>query len=258
VNVDRHQLDVFQREVVSPVRLECERQGVAHLGDMVIRDAAIATEFGKFSVHNNFWRMEGDGDRGHNLELVLSPCPKRVYKPLKRKVARFSSPETAAREAVGRAARGLHTRPQEIDMVTNPGSPNVRFAAWGGLSDVLGLAFEKIGKVTDLLIDSKVADGTLSQEDAMNLKAGGSVMKELASGGVKVYEFVKDEKGDEVLVAKDYPSKAAAAGDAEADKPVFLGMTSNQLMLGGAGLLALLLYLRHQRSTNMKPSFGGF
>jgi len=143
-------------------------------------------------------------------------------------------------------------------MVTNPGSPNVRFAAWGGLSDVLGLAFEKIGKVTDLLIDSKVADGTLSQEDAMNLKAGGSVMKELASGGVKVYEFVKDEKGDEVLVAKDYPSKAAAAGDAEADKPVFLGMTSNQLMLGGAGLLALLLYLRHQRSTNMKPSFGGF
>lgn len=256
MNLDREQIEAFDREVVKPVQAECARVGAPHLGKPLVKAAAVATEFGKFAVHNNFWRMPGEGDIGSNLELVLSPCPERVYKPLKRRVARFSTPAAAAREAVRRTLHGETVKPEDISMIQN--SNNVRFAAWGGLSDILDVAIEKVGNVASVYIDSQVASGDLTQEDAMALKAGGTITKELSTGGVEIYEYIKGEGGEDKLVVKTASGATKEPKGSKEDEAVFLGLTQTQLLLGGAGLLGLVLFLRHRDKQSPRLPTGGF
>ena len=141
-------------------------------------------------------------------------------------------------------------------MIENP--TNVRFAAWGGLSDILDVAIEKIGNVASVYIDSQVAAGELTQEDAMALKAGGTITKELSTGGVEIYEYIKGENGEDKLVVKTAPSAAAAKSKSTEEKAVFLGLTQTQLLLGGAGLLGLVLFLRHRDRQAPRLPTGGF
>lgn len=242
MNVDRQQLEQFRAEVIEPVKAVAPEYGVDPKA--VVTEAAVASEWGKFGVHNNAWRMEGVGDLGSNLEVVLAPCPKRVYKPVTRQVARFSSPMAAAREACKRFAAGKPLRPAGVGMIANKQGSSLRFAAWGGLADKFNQVVEVLGKASSGLVDSLVKSGKLTQSQAENLKAGGTVVKELGKGVVEIYQY--DKKGDLVKkVVSGADADKALGKTPTKDKEVLFGLTQQQLLLGASGLvIAALLFKR--------------
>ncbi len=241
MNVDQQQLDQFRAEVIEPVKAVASEYQVDPRA--VITEAAIASEWGKFGVHNNAWRMDGVGDLGSNLEVVLAPCPKRVYKPVTRQVARFSSPMAAAREACKRFNEGRPLRPTGVGMIANKQGSSLRFAAWGGLSDQFSQVVEVLGKASSTLIDAQVKSGNLTQSQAQTLKAGGTVAKELGKGVVEIYQY--DKKGN---LVKEVVSGAAAdkavGKSSSQDKEVMFGLTQQQLLLGASGLIIAALVFK--------------
>ena len=95
-NVDKEQAEEFLNTLGSAALAICPKFGIDP--EECARDAAEATTFGKFAIHNNYFNMPGDGDLGHNLFVRAVPCNEAGLRLDSTKVAKFSSPEAAVLE----------------------------------------------------------------------------------------------------------------------------------------------------------------
>lgn len=97
--VDHKQLEEFNRKLVQAAKMVCPKYGVdIH---QCVLDAAKATCWGKFALHNNYFDMDGSGDMGHNYLMRALPTGKVKdggLQPTLRSLARFSSPAAAVKE----------------------------------------------------------------------------------------------------------------------------------------------------------------
>jgi len=104
---DAQQLAEFERKLGAAAKQVCPLYGVDP--QECIDDAAKATVFGKFALHNNYFNMDGDGDLGHNFLMRSMPTGNVAnggYAVNMRKLAKFSSPTAAVKEYCIRRQRG--------------------------------------------------------------------------------------------------------------------------------------------------------
>lgn len=96
LRVDQQQLREFDRSLGQAARNICPRFGIDP--EECIADAAAATCYGKFAIHNNYFNLPGDGDRGHNLVIRSEPTGSVEgggRRPISAAIGKFSSPSAA-------------------------------------------------------------------------------------------------------------------------------------------------------------------
>ena len=96
MRIDEQQAKAFRDSLVSAAERICPQYGVNV--EECVRAAAEATCFGKFAIHNNYFNIVGNGDKGHNIYIRSDRTGDALnggMEPKMVRLARFSTPEAA-------------------------------------------------------------------------------------------------------------------------------------------------------------------
>ena len=107
IYVDQEQVDRFIEALWPAVQRLAPHFGVDPRA--VMREAAHRSAFGKTALHNNYFNLQGSGDKGHNIHMRAirtREVTEGGLRPVFRKMARYSSAEAAVRDYLNRLTRG--------------------------------------------------------------------------------------------------------------------------------------------------------
>jgi len=106
MRVDHQQAETFRDTLAQVAYKVCPKYGIDPAE--CIRASAEATCFGKHAIHNNYFNLEGNGDRGHNIYIRSARTLSSLnggMEPRTIKLGRFSTPEASVHEWCRRQRR---------------------------------------------------------------------------------------------------------------------------------------------------------